>query len=167
MVRQQKEKQVLWWNVGKHCGVLKGKELVKTLWDSPCMMALWKPLNTCGWIFGLVHSRLYCWISKKYTSLEYYCSTIASAQQNETLLLLAEMNYVKIQIKIWWHNMVRQGIMYLKQNRKWILARLFTVDFLAMLTISLSLFFDRIAKQTWYYLRNWHILSIQYLENVV
>ena len=123
----------------------------RDLWK-PCEtphMVLWKLLNTCGWIFGLVHARLGCWIIRN-TLPWHITAQLVSAQQNEILLRLAGMNYVKIRtharLKIWWHNIVKQGIMYLKQSWKWMLARLLTVDFLTMLTISLSLFFNRIAK---------------------
>ena len=47
--------------------------LAKIRWDSPCMIVLWKLLNTCGWIFGACWIRLLDFVTKlqKYTSLAY------------------------------------------------------------------------------------------------
>ena len=45
MVRHQKGRGSI-----VKCGetLFEGEVLVKITWDSPCMMVLWKLLNTCG-----------------------------------------------------------------------------------------------------------------------
>ena len=88
------------------------------LWKSceTLHMVLWKLLNICGWIFARL-GRLSCWISRN-TLLWHITAQLVSAQQNETLLWLVGMNYVKFKpiarFKIWWHKIVKQGITYWK-----------------------------------------------------
>ena len=53
--------------------------LVKILWYSPCMMVLWKLLNTFGWIIDA------CWISRNTLSW-YIVVQLVSAQNNKTLM---------------------------------------------------------------------------------
>ena len=61
-----------------------GEELVKTLWDSPCVMVLWKLLITFELIFGAC---LIGFLTKlqKYTPSTYVDQLVRNTK-NETLL---------------------------------------------------------------------------------
>ena len=130
------------------------------------MMVLWKPLSTCGWIFGLVYVRLDCWISRN--TLPWHISVqLVTAQQNEMLFWLAGMNYVKIRTHCRAQNLMTQhGETWncvfeaeLKMDTSqtvgcWIFDNVDNINFT---------FFDRIAKHGIICITD-TFLGIQYLE---
>ena len=96
MVRHQKGRGSI-----VKCGetLFEGEVLVKITRDSPCMMVLWKLLNTCGWLFGAfkICCGIYSQTQNCRNSLPWHTvDQLVMNAQNEMLLWLAVMDFVKI-----------------------------------------------------------------------
>ena len=106
----------------------RGGGTCKNPWDSLRMISVYDGLmetamlNTCSWTFSACQIGLLNLVTKlkKYTSLGVHKTRRSYGWWGWT-----KWNFEPAaRFSIWWHNLVKRGFMYSKQNWKWMLARL-------------------------------------------